>query len=102
MPRTPTDHEMQEAAERLGIVEPGQPLPPRLRAKVAKAIQAAEKIEATEQAEAAASSDFVTPVATIHADLITAGLPETAAARVVAAIAPAIWRTSQGAAHARQ
>lgn len=100
--RTPTDAEISDAAVRLGLIQPGQPVPPRIRVKVAKTLQVAEQMESDEQVKKVASSDFVQPVADTYAALVEAGLPDTAAGQVVAAIAPAIWRTTQGAAHARQ
>ena len=100
--RVPSMAEREAAAVRLGLIQPGEPLTPHLQKKLAKALQVAERMESDEEAKQVASSDFVQPVATTYTALIEAGLPDTAAAQVVAAIAPAIWRTTQGAAHARQ
>lgn len=68
---------------------------------MAKAIQMAKRMQADEAAQVALTGDFAKPIAQIYTDLIQAGLPDTAADRVVAALAPTLWRTTQGAAHAR-
>lgn len=96
----PSEREINEAACRLGM---SLPLKPSEYAKVAKAIQLAPKFEAEDQAAAkaaAAPADFATSIADAHAHLLAAGLTEHAAALVAAAIAPDVWRTTQGAAHA--
>jgi hypothetical protein len=98
MPRIPSDREMTLAAEQLGLIQPGETVPPRLRAKVARAIQLADDAREAEHAEDDPAGDFVSPIASTFADLIKAGLSEDAAARVVAAIAPSVWRTTKGAA----
>lgn len=86
--RVPTDDEINQAAADLGI-----PLPVRgaMRAKLANTILLAETLpdeDTTEDTE----PGFVEQIARTHADLIEAGLPATTADRVVAAIAPAVWR----------
>ncbi|NKW39069.1 hypothetical protein GS935_20325 [Rhodococcus hoagii] len=100
MPRVPTEREIAEAAERLGLTPP---LTPTEYKKVARAIQLAPQIEAEERAEEAvkaAPADFAASIADAHTHLLSAGVPEHAAALVVAAIAPDLWRKNQGAAHA--
>jgi len=97
--RVPTDSEIDQAAAQLGLA---QPLTPRQRTKVAKSLQLAVTMESDEAAADAASSDFAESVAATHARLLEAGLPERAAALVTAAIAPDVWRTTRGAAHAHQ
>lgn len=96
----PSEREINEAASKLGM---SLPLKPSQYARVAKAIQLAPQIEAEEQAAAAveaAPSTFADEIADAHVHLLGAGVPEHAAALVVAAIAPDIWRKTQGAAHA--
>lgn len=98
--RTPSDSEIRMAAEQLGHIRPGEPVPPRIRAKVAKALQLAVQMDAADEATPASSAGFVSTITTTHTGLIEAGLPDDVAARVVAAIAPDVWRANQGAAHA--
>lgn len=97
--RIPSLAERTEVAIELGIIEPGGVLTPLQQKKLAQTIQIAEAEEADE-AEADAS-DPIPLIVKVHADLIEAGLSDIAAARIAAAIAPAIWRDNQGAAHAR-
>lgn len=99
--RTPTEAEISHTAVQLGLIRPGEPVPPRIRAKVAKTLQVAVQMESAEDAQEATSADFIRTVADTYSGLTGAGLPDEAAARVVAAIAPALWRTDQGAAHAQ-
>lgn len=101
MPRVPSEREITEYAKRLDLP---LPLTPKTRARVAKAIQLAPQIEAEDQAAAAveaAPAAFAASIADAHTHLLGAGVPEHAAALVVAAIAPDIWRKTQGAAHAQ-
>lgn len=100
MSRVPSGSQIAETAERLGLA---LPLTPTQYKKVARAIQLAPRIEADEKAEEAvkaAPADFASAIADAHTHLLGAGVPEHAAALVVAAIAPDLWRTNQGAAHA--
>ncbi|WP_094980345.1 hypothetical protein [Rhodococcus pyridinivorans] len=99
--RPPTESEIQQAAIQLGHIEPGEPVPARIRAKVAKALQLAVQMDSADDARDALSAGFVSTVSTTYADLTKAGLSDDAAARVVAAIAPHVWRANQGAAHAQ-
>lgn len=100
MVRTPTDSEIRQAAVQLGHTRPGEPVPPRIRAKVAKALQLAVQMDSADEARDASSAGFVSTITDTFAGLIGAGLSDDAAARVVAAIAPDVWRANQGAAHA--
>lgn len=100
----PTMAEREAAAIRLGKLKPGEKMSPQLQTQMAAIVQKAHDLDAADAADAAAeinSTDFATPIAATYDALIEGGLPEHAAARVVAAIAPAVWRTNQGAAHAR-
>ncbi|WP_027500807.1 hypothetical protein [Rhodococcus sp. UNC363MFTsu5.1] len=97
MPRVPSDAEIAATAERLGLPA----VTPRDRAKVAKTIQLAPQIDAEDRAAEVSAADFAESIAAAHTSLRDAGLPEHAAALVAAAIAPDVWRTTQGAAHAR-
>ena len=86
--RVPTAAEIDATAARLGLPA----VTPRDRAKVAKVAQLAPQIDTEEQAAEQAAATFVDLIATTHAELSAAGLPTSAADRVVAAIAPAAWR----------
>ncbi|MFY2788450.1 hypothetical protein [Rhodococcus sp. MALMAid1271] len=92
--------ERESAAIELGIIELGETLSPQLQNKMAKVLAVRDDLAAQEVAQEAESSGFVTPVADTYSGLIEAGLPESAAAQVVAAVAPLIWRANRGAAHA--
>lgn len=100
MKRVPSMAEREAAAIELGMIEPGETLSPQLQNKMAKVLAVRDDLAAQEVAQEAESSGFVTPVADTYSGLIEAGLPESAAAQVVAAVAPLIWRANRGAAHA--
>lgn len=100
--KVPSDAEMQEAAVELGWLEQGQPVPVRLRAKLAKVVQEAWREGTAAQTQQVAAAAFSQPVLAIMGGLTTGdtAISETSAARIVAAIAPAIWRDiHKGAAH---
>ncbi|MGF7125012.1 hypothetical protein [Rhodococcus sp. BE178] len=86
MPRIPSDAEITAAARELGIEGP---IRGAQRSKVAKAILLAEAMPDDEPGE---PGRFVDQITSTHARLIEAGLNTSAADRVVAAIAPAVWR----------
>lgn len=96
--RTPTDGEITAAALNLGVIQPGERLRSRDRARVAKTIQVADQLPPEEDEQPV--SDPIALIAQTHADLLKAGLTSFAADRVVAALAPQIWRDNPGAAHA--
>lgn len=100
MPRvpTPTDEEITAAGIILGKAEPGQRMRGFDRARVAKTIQVADQLPPEEEEQPV--SDPIALIAQTHADLLKAGLTSFAADRVVAALAPQIWRDNPGAAHA--
>lgn len=98
--RTPTDTEITNTAIELGLIKPGGKVPPQLRAKVAKTIQLASQLDAEDESSSTVSTP-VALIATTYNDLIEAGIPDHAAARIAAALAPEIWRTESGAAHDR-
>ena len=98
--RIPTDCEIRATAVALGLVRPGENVPPNLRAKVAKTIQMADELNAEEE-PFLRDSDPIALIATTYNDLIEAGIPDHAAAHIAAALAPEIWRTESGAAHDR-
>ncbi|OQQ28698.1 hypothetical protein A4U94_01235 [Prescottella equi] len=61
----------------------------RDRARTMRAIQVAETLDDNEDDE---SPDFAATLASTHSLLTEAGLTTAAADRIVAAIAPAVWR----------
>jgi flagellar biosynthesis/type III secretory pathway protein FliH len=98
----PSDAEIQEAGIELGWLQPGDPVPVRMRARLAKVIQEAWREGAEANTHKVAATTFSTPVLAIMAELTTSdsAISETSAAHIVAAVAPAIWRdTHKGAAH---
>lgn len=99
--RIPSIAEREAAAIRLGKLLPGEKMSPRLQRQMADILQKAVEIDAADAARETNANEFVPPIVTTYDALIEGGLPEGAAAQVVAAIAPAIWRANQGAAHAR-
>ncbi|EGD23974.1 hypothetical protein HMPREF0724_12182 [Prescottella equi ATCC 33707] len=62
----------------------------RDRAKTMRAIQVAETLDDNEDDDT--GPDFAAALASTHTRLTEAGLTTTAADRIVAAIAPAVWR----------
>ena len=99
--RVPSDDEIQAAAVRFGYIEDGERVPPRLRARTARRINAEERAAAesaahadTDDARARRRAAVATELAAIHGDLLEAGLPYSAADQSVAALAPVIWRTT--------
>lgn len=76
-------------------------MPPRLRGQTARRIQEEERAAA--QTAARAESDdvrarrrsaVVAELASIHAEMLDAGLSYAAADQSVAALAPLVWRTT--------
>jgi hypothetical protein len=96
--RTPSDSEITNTAIELGLINHGKRVPPRLRAKVAKTIQLARELDADSESSSCISTPIAL-IATTYSDLVEAGIPDHAAARIAAALAPEIWRTESGAAH---
>lgn len=100
-PRVPSLEERTEYAIALGLIAPGESLSPTLQTKTAQLIALAEQIE--DEEDRAAAADPVPEITDTYARLIEAGLPDFAAASIVAALAPGIaGRANQGAAHAPQ
>lgn len=100
--QVPSDAEMQAAGVELGWLQPGEPVPVRMRAKLAKVIQEAWREGTEANTQKVAATAFSTPVLAIMAELTTgdAAISESSAAQIVAAVAPAIWRDiNKGAAH---
>lgn len=97
--RIPSAAEIEAAATELGI-----PLPVRgpVRSRVVATIQLAEQHDAAD--DLAAAVDPVPAIAKTYRRLIEDGLPDHAAALIVAALAPGIAARAKtdGAAHAPQ
>lgn len=91
----PTEHEMREAGVRLGLLAEGEPIPPRLRGKLARTVELAKEEAVAEQAAADLTTAVTTPVLDMWHALVDGGIPDDSAARIVAAVAPHIWRTNQ-------
>ena len=91
---TPTEQQMRAAGERLGLLEPDQDIPPRMRGKLAKVVTDALADDAAAEAATARASSIVQPLADVYQGLIEADVPDSSAGRIVAALAPHIWRTT--------
>ncbi|NKU18347.1 hypothetical protein GS907_07145 [Rhodococcus hoagii] len=92
MPDLPHPDDVAAAGHMLGVPthpERGGRMRTRDRAKTMRAIQVAETLDDNEDDE---SPDFAATLASTHSLLTEAGLTTTAADRIVAAIAPAVWR----------
>ncbi|WP_238780429.1 hypothetical protein [Prescottella equi] len=92
MPDLPHPDDVTAAGHMLGVPthpERGGRMRTRDRAKTMRAIQVAETLDDNDDEE---SPDFAATLASTHTRLTEAGLTTTAADRIVAAIAPAVWR----------
>ena len=87
-----SEAEMQEAGFRLGILERGQPIPPRLRGKLAKVVELAKADDQAVADRAKRTTGVVDPIVDTYSALVERGVPDPSAARIVAALAPQIWR----------
>ena len=88
----PTERQMREAGIRLGILAEGDPIRPSMRTKLAKVVdQAMVEDRKVEQVEAK-SGQVATPIISIHQALVDGGIPVDNVGRIVAALAPQIWR----------
>ncbi|NKS41694.1 hypothetical protein GS496_14140 [Rhodococcus hoagii] len=93
MPDLPHPDDVTAAGHMLGVPthpERGGRMRTRDRAKTMRAIQVAETLD--DNADDDAGPDFAATLASTHTRLTEAGLTTTAADRIVAAIAPAVWR----------
>lgn len=92
---TPTEAEMRAAGVELGHLKPGQSVPPRLRNKLAKVVDAAKADAAAATARQSATENVAAPLIDMHAALTGGGIPTENVGRIVAALAPHIWRANQ-------
>ncbi|WJJ10823.1 hypothetical protein P9990_19920 [Prescottella equi] len=93
MPDLPHPDDVTAAGHMLGVPthpERGGRMRTRDRARTMRAIQVAETLPDDEDDEP--GPDFAATIANTHVLLIKAGLDPSAADRIVAAIAPAVWR----------
>lgn len=90
----PSEAEMQEAGFRLGILERGQPIPPRMRGKLAKVVELAKADDQAVADRAKCTTGVVDPIVDTYTALVERGVPDLSAARIVAALAPQIWRAT--------
>lgn len=91
----PTEQEMREAGVRLGLLTEGQSVPPRLRSKLARVVQMAEAEAAAEHQAEDHSKKAVAEILDLWSRLD--GIPNDPRGHIVAALAPTIWRTTEGA-----
>ncbi|QHB37856.1 hypothetical protein SEA_OPIE_13 [Gordonia phage Opie] len=99
--RVPTEEEMRAKAVELEWLEQGQPIPPPMRSRLARRINTDERAAASraEAAKRTTSVDATRKAVTdelvgINGDLIAGGVSDHSAGRVLAALAPLIWRIS--------
>jgi len=90
----PSEQAMRDAGERLGLLEAGEPIPPRLRGKLARVVEEAALEDAAEQSRRDQTERVLTPLIDAYTGLVEAGVPVEAAGRIAAALAPHIWRAN--------
>lgn len=91
----PSDAEIQAAAVELGLVGEGRRVPPHQRAKVAKAIMLARSDDAAAQTRTVTAKAVAEPIGDLFRELTAQGLPHETSGRILAAVAPLIWRATQ-------
>lgn len=85
---------MRDAGERLGLLESGEPIPPRLRGKLARIVEDATAQDAAEQSRQEQTDSVITPLVDAYTGLVDAGVPAEVAGQITAALAPQIWRAN--------
>ncbi len=91
----PTEAQIREAGVRLGLIAEGAPIPPRLRGRLAKVVELAEAETAAEHAAADRSKTVSAPIMRLWESLDA--IPDEPRARIIAALAPQLWRSTEGA-----
>ena len=84
---------MRDAGVRLGLLTEGESVPASLRTKLGKVVRLAKEEQQQEQKQADETSTVADPLIDLHQALATAGLPVESVGRIVAAVAPHVWRT---------
>ena len=91
--RPPSEAEMRDAGVRLGLLAVGESVPTSLRTKLAKVVRLAKEEQAAEQDQVDVAAKVTAPLVDIHRQLVSADIPSEHVGRIVAAIAPLVWRT---------
>ncbi len=91
--RPPSEAEMRDAGVRLGLLAVGESVPASLRTKLAKVVRLAKEEQQQEQRQAAESDSVAAPLIDLHRALVDGGMPIESVGRIVAAIAPHVWRS---------
>lgn len=91
----PTEAEMRAAGVALGHLAEGEPVPAHLRTKLAKTVRLAKEEAAAQSASGETTNKVAAPLIDLHAALTGAGIPTENVGRIVAAIAPHVWRAHQ-------
>ncbi|AZF93590.1 hypothetical protein SEA_EYES_13 [Gordonia phage Eyes] len=99
--RIPSDEELRDKAVAIGWLEEGQPIPPPMRGKLARLINTDELADASRAQADKKTAEVVTTrkaatdeLVGIYQDLTAGGVSDHSAGRVLAALAPLIWRIS--------
>ncbi|AZV00742.1 hypothetical protein SEA_KIKO_14 [Gordonia phage Kiko] len=97
--RVPSEDEMRAAAVRHSLIAEGDPIPPRLRGRVANLVLAEDDLADAEAEEADAEvalalarAAAVADIAALNRELTDSGIPASSVGRVLAALASLIWR----------
>lgn len=97
--RVPSEDEMRAVGVRYNLLAEGQPIPPRMRARLAKLANAEVDLAEAEAEEAQAHSHLeaartaaISELAAMFQELTDGGIPDDPAGTVLAALAPSIWR----------
>ncbi|MGW8936183.1 hypothetical protein [Gordonia terrae] len=92
---------MLAKAVAIGWLEEGEPIPPRMRGKLAKLINTDELADASRAAADKKTAEVETTrkavtdeLVGLYQDLTDGGMPDHPAGLVAAALAPLIWRIS--------
>ena len=94
--RVPTESEMRDAGERLGILVAGDPITPRVRAKLAKVVTDALAEDEASAGREKSGDALAAPLIDTYQRLTGAGMSDASAGRIVAALAPIVYRKTQG------
>jgi hypothetical protein len=93
----PSETQLVDAGVRLGLIAPGDPVPPRLRGKLAKIVADALAADAEAAARTDRTAATTAPLIDTYQALAAAGVDIESCGRITAALAPHIWRSIEGA-----
>ena len=90
--KVPTDSEIRNAAEQLGVLDENGEVPANKRAQVAKALQLAAHDTRQEKSSVADVEGFARRIKQVLDALKSECIPTESVDRVLGAIAPSVWR----------